>query len=153
MNAVLLAVHVLAAIVAVGPVCVAASMVPAEARRAAKTDGVAGAAGRLPVLARICRTYAVVGIAVPVFGLGTASSMGVLTEAWVLVSILLTLAAAGVLALAVLPGQRALLAAVASGEAVDVTTRRLAATTGVFNLLWAVVTVLMIVRPGSTTGV
>jgi len=26
-------------------------------------------------------------------------------------------------------------------------------TTGIFNLLWVVVTVLMIVRPGSTTGV
>jgi len=26
-------------------------------------------------------------------------------------------------------------------------------TTGIFNLLWLVVTVLMIVRPGSTTGV
>jgi hypothetical protein len=30
---------------------------------------------------------------------------------------------------------------------------RLAMRTGVFNLLWATVTVLMIVRPGSTTGV
>ncbi|KIX79600.1 membrane protein, partial [Streptomyces sp. MBRL 601] len=30
---------------------------------------------------------------------------------------------------------------------------RLAMTTGVFNLLWAAVVVLMIVRPGSTTGV
>ncbi|MDX2543737.1 hypothetical protein ACOT81_17525 [Streptomyces sp. WI04-05B] len=31
-------------------------------------------------------------------------------------------------------------------------TVRLAMFTGVFNLLWATVTVLMIVRPGSTTG-
>jgi hypothetical protein len=30
---------------------------------------------------------------------------------------------------------------------------RLAMFTGIFNLLWAVVTVLMIVRPGSSTGV
>jgi hypothetical protein len=30
---------------------------------------------------------------------------------------------------------------------------RLAMATGVFNLLWAAVTVIMIVRPGSTTGV
>ncbi|MET9650876.1 hypothetical protein ABZZ44_11490 [Streptomyces sp. NPDC006460] len=30
---------------------------------------------------------------------------------------------------------------------------RLAMTTGIFNLLWAAVVVLMIVRPGSTTGV
>lgn len=29
---------------------------------------------------------------------------------------------------------------------------RLAMLTGVFNLLWATVAVLMIIRPGSTTG-
>jgi hypothetical protein len=33
------------------------------------------------------------------------------------------------------------------------TVTRLAMTTGIVNLLWVVVTVLMIVRPGSTTGV
>lgn len=31
-------------------------------------------------------------------------------------------------------------------------TAQLAMFTGIFNLLWATVTVLMIVRPGSTTG-
>jgi hypothetical protein len=36
---------------------------------------------------------------------------------------------------------------------VGVAVTRLAMTTGIFNLLWVVVTVLMIVRPGSTTGV
>ena len=44
-----------------------------------------------------------------------------------------------------LPDQRAAL------EGTVVT--RLAMTTGILNLLWVVVTVLMIVRPGSTTGV
>jgi hypothetical protein len=33
------------------------------------------------------------------------------------------------------------------------TVTRLAMTTGIFNLLWVVVTVLMIVRPGSPSGV
>ncbi|MDL5159773.1 DUF2269 family protein [Actinomycetospora termitidis] len=153
MNAVLLSVHVLAAIVAVGPVCVAASMFPPEARRALADPQ---EVGRLAVLARVCRTYALVGIAVPVFGLATASSMGVLTEAWVLVSIVLTLAAVVVLAVGVLPRQRTLLGAV-TGEVPHPSPATLvgglAGTTGVFNLLWATVTVLMILRPGSTTGV
>jgi hypothetical protein len=35
---------------------------------------------------RICRTYAVVGVAVPLLGIATAISMGVLTQAWVLVA-------------------------------------------------------------------
>ncbi|MEJ2860674.1 hypothetical protein [Actinomycetospora flava] len=151
MNAVLLSVHVLAAIIAIGPVCVAASMFPPEARRALGDEP--GAVSRLPVLARICRTYALVGIAVPVFGLATASSMGVLGEPWVLVSIVLTLAAAGVLAGVVLPRQKVLLEGAGPREVLVAATGRLAAATGVFNLLWAVVTVLMIVRPGSSTGV
>jgi hypothetical protein len=93
----------------------------------------------------MCQTYAVVGVAVPLLGIATAVSMGVLTQAWVLVSIALTAVAALVLVARILPDQRAALA----GK----TATRLAMTTGIFNLLWVVVTILMIVRPGSTTGV
>ena len=49
------------------------------------------------MLYRICQTYAVVGVAVPLLGIATAISMGVLTQAWVLVSIALTAVAAVVL--------------------------------------------------------
>jgi len=84
-------------------------------------------------------------VAVPLLGIATAVSMGVLTQPWVLVSIALTAAAAVVLVASILPDQRAAL----DGTVVT----RLAMTTGIFSLLWVVVTVLMIVRPGSTTGV
>ncbi|MEV4457536.1 hypothetical protein [Microbispora sp. NPDC049633] len=111
----------------------------------------------LRVLHRVCRVYAVAGLAVPVFGFATASALGVLGDAWVIASVALTGAAAAILALAVLPGQDAVLARLAAGDppAVDAGTgvARLAMLTGVFNVLWAAVTVLMIVRPGSTTGV
>ncbi|GAA0930365.1 DUF2269 family protein [Pseudonocardia zijingensis] len=153
MNAVLLSLHVLAAIVAVGPICVAASLFPAEARRALEGRS-ADAGPRLAVLARISRVYAAVGIAVPVLGMMTAASMDVLSQTWVIVSMGLTFVAALVLALVVLPQQQSLLAGIAAGS--DTARReigRLAMVTGVFNLLWAAVTVLMIVRPGSTTGV
>lgn len=140
---VLLSLHVLAAILAVGPVTVAASMFPAAVR--------SGKAEHLSLLHRICRVYAAVGIAVPLFGFATASALGVLGDAWLLTSIALTAAAAAVLVFQVLPGQERLLTAPADGA---VRTRtRLAMQTGIFNLLWATVTVLMIVRPGSTTGV
>lgn len=142
MTKVLLSLHVLAAIIAVGPVTVAASMFPA-AVRTGRTD-------HLPLLHRICRVYAAVGIAVPLFGFATASALGVLGDAWLLTSIALTAAAAAVLVFQVLPAQERLLATPEDGA---VRTRtRLAMQTGVFNLLWATVTVLMIVRPGSTTG-
>ncbi|WP_067970495.1 DUF2269 family protein [Nocardiopsis trehalosi] len=152
----LLSAHVIAAIVAIGPVTVAASMFPAAVRRAqtAGADADAGATASVRLLHRICRVYALLGIAVPVFGFATASAMGVLTDPWLLVSIALTAVAAGLLALAVLPRQDALLGRIDGGGAPveRAETARLAMLTGVFNLLWAVVTVLMIVRPGSTTG-
>ncbi|GHD89386.1 protease [Streptomyces naganishii] len=225
----LLAVHVLAAIVAVGPVTVAASMFPPAARRALDPPPggprAADAVATVELLHRICRVYAVVGVVVPVFGFATAKNMGVLGDAWLIASIVLTALAAAVLVVLVLPRQEAVVrgllpeaavdgpAAAASGEtdggagaaeadkasrthgattadgaagvtgtdAADRATRaagvtgvagvavtaatvpgtvtvtrrhtvRLAMSTGVFNLLWAAVTVLMIVRPGSTTG-
>ncbi|MEU6590181.1 hypothetical protein ABZ923_13335 [Streptomyces sp. NPDC046881] len=157
----LLAVHVIAAILAVGPVAVAASMFPPAARRAlaagpgdagtgadAGTGGSTGAGGTLRLLHRICRVYAVVGVVVPVFGFATASRMGVLGSGWLIVSIALTALAALVLVALVLPGQAALL----EHGGGSTQTARLAMGTGLFNLLWATVTVLMIVRPGSTTG-
>ncbi|AGS69835.1 hypothetical protein [Streptomyces collinus] len=148
MTKLLLAVHVLAAIVAVGPVTVAASMFPPAARRAVAAPDDVRAAQTLGLLHRICRVYAVVGLVVPVFGFATASRMGVLGSAWLIVSIALTALAALVLAALVLPAQTVLV----EGGGTRARTVRLAMFTGVFNLLWAAVTILMIVRPGSTTG-
>ncbi|MFE3408531.1 DUF2269 family protein [Streptomyces mirabilis] len=173
MNKFLLAVHVLAAIVAVGPVTVAASMFPPSARKAFAEPGDAQALSTVRVLHRICRVYATVGVAVPVFGFATAKNMGVLGDTWLIVSIVLTALAAVVLAALVLPRQTALMegmegmeesieegvggggqgAAYAGASRVGPRdTARLAMFTGLFNLLWATVTILMIVRPGSTTG-
>ncbi|HWD01553.1 MAG TPA: hypothetical protein VG674_03675 [Amycolatopsis sp.] len=154
MSKVFLSIHVLAAILAIGPVAVAASMFPAALKR--------GDRATLVLLNRICRVYAAVSIAVPLFGFAVAGTMKVTGQTWVLVSIALTAVAAVVLVAFVLPGQRAALdepsadGGAAGGGGVAVATRlsgRLAMTTGVFNLLWAVVTVVMIVRPGSSTGV
>jgi hypothetical protein len=146
----LLALHVLVAIVAVGPVTVAASMFPPAARRAhAEEAGV----GTVRLLHRICRVYAGIGIAVPVLGIATGAAMGVLGDAWLTTSMALTAAAAGVLAAFVLPRQGELLEElIGPGSVERRATAQLAMFTGIFNLLWATVTVLMIVRPGSTTG-
>lgn len=167
MTKLLLALHVIAAIVAVGPVTVAASMFPPAARRALAAPDDAAATSTVRLLHRICQVYAFVGVAVPVFGLATAGQMGVLGSAWLIVSIALTALAAVVLGALVLPRQGSLAdqletAAVSDASSAITTvavavparevTVRLAMYTGVFNLLWAAVTVLMIVRPGSTTG-
>jgi hypothetical protein len=184
----LLSLHVLAAIVAIGPVTVAASMFPAALRKA-PLGGTAPA-----LLHRICRVYAGLGLLVPVFGLATASSLGVLTDAWLIASMILTALAGVILAFVILPAQAAALAdpsvhpapltepagphpaplaepdgprptlAEPSAQTASTSTTapagqnqrgaaRLGMVTGVFNLLWATVVVLMIIRPGSTTGV
>ncbi len=155
MTKLFLALHVLAAVLAVGPVTVAASMFPPMLRRAHGTPGERDALTALRLLHRICRVYATIGIAVPVLGFATASSLGVLGSGWLITSIVLTTAAAAVLALRILPAQNRELAAL-SGTDSDTGARpagHLAMLTGLFNLLWVAVTVLMIVRPGSTTGV
>ncbi|MEU6253797.1 hypothetical protein [Streptomyces sp. NPDC047043] len=155
MTKLLLSLHVLAAIVAVGPVTVAASMVPPVVRRAQAGDGGvdAGAVGTVRLLHRICRVYARIGLAVPAFGLATAAAMGVLGSGWLITSITLTAVAAGILIAFVLPRQDELLGQLDARQPVErANTVQLAMFTGLFNLLWATVTVLMIVRPGSTTG-
>ncbi|RSM56653.1 protease [Actinoplanes sp. ATCC 53533] len=212
MTKLLLSIHVLAAIVAIGPVTVAASMFPAATRRALAEPADPRGVAVLRNLHRICRVYAALGVLVPVFGLATARSLDVLGDAWLITSIIVTVGAAAVLIILVLPGQAAILAdehlanepptnerptngrptderpangrpaderpaderpasehpasehpasehpASGPGRSPDGAIRgrraaaRLGIVTGIFNLLWAVVVVLMIVRPGSTTG-
>lgn len=148
MTKVLLSLHVLAAIITIGPITVAASMFPRFARADGGEENPSHTAG---FLHKICRSYTIVGLAVPLFGIATGAQMGVLTDAWLLASIVLTAAAAALLLAAVLPGQRRLLAP-HDDTNIKTAAARLAMTTGIFNLLWAIVVVLMIVRPGSTTG-
>jgi hypothetical protein len=194
MTKALLALHVIAAILAIGPVAVAASMFPATARRALTEPA---QRTQLALLHRICNVYAVFGMAVPVFGFAIAASLHVLGSAWLVAAMALTAVAAVVLGAVILPTQQRLLGALwaadgdgvgapgtsaavpgtsvrppeavafsvsgnADADAADADaagafdralTRRLAMCTGTFNLLWATVTVLMILRPGSTTGV
>ena len=83
------------------------------------------------------------------------AGLGVLGDAWLLTSIALTAVAAAMLIALILPRQDAILATLTDHERPAMDARlaaRLGMMTGIFNLIWAVVVVLMIVRPGSTTG-
>ena len=89
----------------------AASLFPRYARQSAPVgenpDG--RATGIAPFLHRICRSYAIAGFAVPVFGLAAGAQLGVLTDARLIASLGLTAIAAAILALAILPHQQRLL--------------------------------------------
>ncbi|MFC9839327.1 hypothetical protein ACFVKB_36820 [Rhodococcus sp. NPDC127530] len=149
MELLLLSLHVVAGILFVGPVAVATSLFP---RYAPVTATAGGARGDEPsidtarVLHRITRIYGVLAIAVPVVGLVLASVQGRTSEVWVVVAMVLTATAGGLLALQIVPLQQQALTAPDDGAQL----RRLRMVTGLFNLLWVVVVVLMIVRPGSS---
>jgi hypothetical protein len=163
----LLSLHVLVSVLFIGPVAVAVSMYPRRAAAALATGPEqAGAAASVRLLNRITRLYALLGVAVPVLGIGTAQVMGVMGQTWLIVSLVLTALAAGTLLVLVVPAQQAVvdtldledgkeIVGVVRGDERERAVRGLKLlpmTAGVFNLLWAVVVVMMVIRPGSTTG-
>lgn len=168
MGKLLLSAHVLAAIIFIGPVTVAVSLFPRYARQAlTESHAVDGRSASEPVvrlLHRISRVYSVLGLAVPVLGLALAVQLDVLGDVWLLASTVLTVAAAILLAAVVLPAQHRAMALLepGAGDGADTASaverwvagaKRLSMSSGIFALLWAAVVVLMVVRPGSTTGV
>lgn len=143
MESLLLSVHVLAGILFVGPVAVSTSLFPRYAP-------VAGIPERdnpdiAAVLYRITRVYGALALVVPAVGLILALVQGRATEIWIVVAMVLTAIAGGLLALQIAPRQREALGSPASTPAL----RQLGMLAGIFNLLWTIVVVLMIVRPGS----
>ncbi len=153
MEGLLLSVHVLAGIVFVGGSAVAASLFPRYAPVAATVP--AGAPATEPagerneavalLLHRITRVYGLLGIVVPVVGIVLAVVQGRMAEVWINIAMLLTAAAGLLLALVIYPRQRAALAEPDGGARL----RSLAMYAGIYNVLWAIVVVLMIVRPGA----
>ncbi|WP_345789760.1 hypothetical protein [Nocardia panacis] len=97
------------------------------------------------MLHRITGAYALLGLAVPVVGIILAAVQDRIGEIWIIVAIGLTTIAGGLIALFIHPMQRDALATPDAGERL----RSLAMFAGIYNVLWLVVTVLMIVRPGS----
>lgn len=149
MQSLLLSLHVVAGILFVGPVAVVTSLFPRYAPVAVTPEG-APAAPRSThtarLLHRITRTYGVLAIAVPVIGLVLAAVQGRIGDTWVVVAMVLTGIAGGLLAVAIAPLQQEALTAPDDGARL----RLLGMLTGLFNLLWVVVVVLMVVRPGSS---
>jgi hypothetical protein len=149
MDKVLLSLHVLAAIVTVGPVTAAAwAFVALD--RGDRPGAPAVPAGPLPgLLHRVTVLGAVAAVAVPVLGVGTAVQLDVLTDAWLLVAMALTAVAAAVFVVGVVGGQRRRLD---GRPAPGSRPGGVAGATLAFTVLWVAVVTLMVFRPGSTTG-
>ncbi|WP_258724985.1 hypothetical protein [Cellulomonas sp. NS3] len=148
----LLAAHVVAGILFVGPVAVTTSLfpryapVPAGAHAAADDgpphDGRSAAVAH--VLHRVTRLYGTLALAVPLVGLVLAAVQGRLTEVWIVAAMVLTALAGGLLALRITPMQQDALRTPDDGTRL----RSLRGLAGAFNVVWVVVVVLMVVRPG-----
>ena len=147
----LLAVHVLAGILFVGPVAVTASLFPriVPLQAGATSRSVRAHPERSPaaarVLHRVTRGYAMLALGVPIVGLVLAAMQGRMGEIWITISMVLTAVAGGLLALRIVPAQSEALTAPPDRKRL----RGLTVLAGVFNLLWASVVVLMIMRPGA----
>ncbi|QCB92696.1 hypothetical protein [Cellulomonas shaoxiangyii] len=149
MERLLLAAHVVAGILFVGPVAVTTSLFPRYAPLAGRLGGAADGDGRsasvAAVLHRVTRLYGALALAVPLIGLVLAAVQGRLTEVWITLAMVLTAVAGGVLVLRITPIQREALRTPDDGARLRV----LRGLAGVFNLLWTTVVVLMVVRPGA----
>ena len=149
MQAFLLSLHVVAGILFVGPVAVTTSLFSRYAPVVGSPPGAEHDRRSLDtanLLHRITRVYGGLALAVPVVGIALAVVQGRTTEIWVVVAMVLTAFAGGLLVMQIAPRQREALDRPDDGAQL----RRLAMLAGVFNLLWAIVVVLMIVRPGSS---
>ncbi|MCF6471097.1 hypothetical protein FAF44_22235 [Nonomuraea sp. MG754425] len=148
MEPVLLSIHVVAGIVFVGGSAIATSLFP----RYVPVLGQEGAGERdravATALHRVTRGYSVAALVVPVAGIVLALVQGRVGEIWITLAMVLTAAAGFLLAVQIYPRQRAALAAPGERDRL----RPLSMLAGVYNVLWTVVVVLMIVRPGSAEG-
>lgn len=136
----------------------AASKPAPEAAPAAPAER-AGSLASVLLLHRISRVYALLSASVPILGMLTAQQMGVMGDTWLIASMVLTLIAAVLLGIAVLGYQQGAVMLLEDDAAEPGALRAMAArmpklgmVTGFYALTWAVVVVLMVVRPGSTTG-
>ena len=153
MEAVLLSLHVVAGILFIGPVAVAVSLFPRFAPQDSARPSVTSSPD-IPspqnatvawALHRITRVYGALGLFVPVVGTVLASVQSRLGEPWIILAMILTAVAGALLVLRIAPAQRDALASPETPKLL----RRIGMLSGLFNLLWVGVVVMMIVRPGA----
>lgn len=149
MYKILLALHLLTAIFAIGPLVHATT----TAVRGLRTnDGSATASA-----ARTVKVYSYVSVLVVVFGFGVMSmdnpygdgKVAEFSETWIWLSALLWLVAVGLALGIVAPALEQATARIGAGEAVDSLRAKVAAVGGVVGLIFAVIVFLMVYKPGN----
>jgi hypothetical protein len=147
---ILLALHLLTAIFAIGPLVGAVT----TASRGLRTGDAAAAQSS----ARTLTVYSYASIVVVVLGLGLMSAkapsdpsqhVADFGDAWIWLSVLLWAASLAIVFGAVIPTLKRAAAELQTGNAVGTLTGRVAAFGGMVGVLYAVIVFLMVYRPGS----
>ena len=146
MTSLLIALHVLAAVLLMGPVMITVSTYQGQMMKA--KDGDAKALGAATTLHRLTSQYGPLSAIVPILGLALfLTNMSVFgTQGRFHVSILLSVIAWVILVALIIPRQKKSLAALESGDnSVDFEDhkKKLSMFGGIFNLLWVVTAILM----------
>lgn len=145
---IVLVLHIVAAIVFLGPVTVATSLFPRYARM--------GEWSVARALHRISRGYGMATLLVPAFGLVLAARIGYLGELWINLSLGLFVAAFVLLAGIIVPGQARMLAGQGgqggqgrqgTGDPAPGRIGMLRASSGSFGMIWLVILYLMVAKP------
>jgi uncharacterized membrane protein len=145
----LLFLHLLAAIFAVGPLVGAATTASRALRNG---DAVAATSA-----ARMIRLYSYVSVVVVILGMGLMSQkapwdsseeVGHMGDTWIWLSLLLWVAAMAVSLGVLAPSLTRAAAEIGTGGAADGLVGRVAAAGGVVGLIFAVIVVLMVYQPG-----
>jgi hypothetical protein len=143
----LLAIHLLFAIFAIGPLAHAATT---AARGIRKSDPVATAAS-----ARMLRIYSYTSLLVVVAGAALMSvkrngeTVGEFSDLWIWLSLVLWLVSVALVLAFVVPALTRVTRELGEGAAVSTMTGRVAAVGGIVGVLLAVIVFLMVYRPGS----
>jgi len=154
MTTFLIFLHVVAAILLLGPVVVSTSMFPRQV--AESRAGGEEATGRASVLYRITKTYGMLSLLVPLLGGAVLASDCETYKAnyWFLTAIVLSVSAWAILLGMVIPQQRKMMGTLgalpaADADPADQTTNfekskaKATAGAGIFNLLWMLTLILM----------
>jgi hypothetical protein len=146
---ILLALHLLAAIFAVGPLVHAAT----TAARGLRTADAAATASA----ARTAKIYANASAVVVVLGFGLMSTnspdgpgkVAQFSDPYIWISVLLWAAAVGLAHAVLVPALKQATTRIGAGEAVDSLTARVGASGGIIGLIFAAIVFLMVYKPGS----
>ena len=140
--------HVAAAIVLLGPVCISTSIYQTQLQGAAQGDKTALGAARN--LHNITNTYGYISAIVPILGLGVFLSdiSAYKSDVNFHIAILVAIVAWCLLFFVILPKQKKAMASLESNETFDYAAAKkpLSAFGGVFNLLWIICLILMYVH-------